>query len=85
MEAFWGITLSIIVLYKWLRSETAKPDPHELRRNTVKARWDRKRIKNDKLKQEEAMAQKNDNERRKRKQAEELITVIIPTISNDGK
>jgi hypothetical protein len=83
MDAFWGITLSILVIYLWWRSETAKPDPSELRRNTVKARWDRKRIKAEKQKQEANKAQKDSEE--KRKQAEELITVIIPTITNDGK
>lgn len=85
MDAFWGITLSVIVLYLWRRSETAKPDPRELSRNTVKARWDRKRIKNEKLKQEANMTQKAERERKKRQDAEELITVIIPTIHNDGK
>lgn len=84
MEAFFCITLSIIVLYMFWRSQTAKPDPRELRRNTVKARWDRKRIKAEKLKQEAAAARKADKERRKQKDVE-LITVILPTINNDGK
>ncbi len=83
MEAFFAITLSIIVLRKYLRSETSKPDPRELNRDTVKARWDRKRIKEEKRKQEAKDARKADKE--KRKQAEELITVVLPTIKNDGK
>lgn len=84
MDAFFGITLSIIVLYKWLRSETRKPDPRELSRNTVKARWDRKRIKAKKLKQEAVLARKTSHEIEKRKQADaELISVIIPTINYD--
>jgi hypothetical protein len=83
MEAFFAITLSIIVIRKYLRSGTAEPDPRELNRNTVKARWDRKRIKAEKLKQEAAAARKADKERRK--QAEEIITVVLPTINNDGK
>jgi len=85
MDAFFGITLSIIVLSIWWRSQTRELDPRELRRNTVKARWDRKRIKNEKLKQEAAIMRKSASEKRKRKDAEELITVIIPTIHNDGK
>lgn len=86
MDAFFGITLSAIVLYLWWRSETRKPDPRELRRNTVKARWDRKRIKAEKLKQEAKLARKTAREMEKRKQADtELITVILPTINNDGK
>jgi hypothetical protein len=55
----------------------------ELNRNTVKARWDRKRIKEQKRKAAEKAARKADKE--KRKQAEELITVVLPTIRNDGK
>lgn len=86
MDAFFGITLSAIVLYLWWQSETRKPDPSELRRNTVKARWDRKRIKAEKLKQEAKLARKTAREMEKRKQADtELITVIMPTINNDGK
>jgi hypothetical protein len=85
MDAFWAITLSIIVLYIWWRSETAEPDPRELRRNTVKARWDRKRIKAQKLKQREDEARKVERERQKRKDAEELITVVMPTIRNDDR
>ena len=86
MDAFFGITLSAIVLYLWRRSETRKPDPRELRRNTVKARWDRKRIKAEKLKQEARQARKAAREMEKQKQADvELISVIIPTINNDGK
>lgn len=84
MDAFFGITLSIIVLFMFWRSETRKPDPRELRRNTVKARWDRKRIKAEKLKQEAKLARKAAKERQKQQDAE-LITVILPTISNDGK
>ena len=83
MEPFFAITLSIYALYKFWQSETSKPDPDELRRNTIKSRWDRKRIKKEKLKQQEDAERKADKE--KRKQAEELITVIIPTIKNDGK
>lgn len=84
MDAFWGITLSIIVLYMWWRSGTVDVKPDELQRNTIKARWDRKRIRYEKLKQEVAMARKEDKVMRK-KQAEELIAVIIPTINNDDK
>jgi hypothetical protein len=83
MDPFFGITLSAIVLYKWFRSATAEPDPKELSRNTVKSRWDRKRIKEQKRKDAEKAARKADKE--KRRQAEELITVVIPTIKNDGK
>ena len=84
MDAFFGITLSAIVLYLWWRSETRKPDPRELRRNTVKARWDRKRIKAEKLKREVKLARKAARELEKRKQEDiELISVIIPTINND--
>lgn len=82
MDAFFGITLSVIVLFMWRRSKTAKPDPHELRRNTVKARWDRKRIKAEKLKQEAALAQKTAREKQKQEDLE-LISVIVPTINND--
>jgi hypothetical protein len=85
LEAFFGITLSIIVLYLWLRSATAEQDPRELRRNTVKARWDRKRINKEKLEQEAAAARKSVIEERKRKDTEELITVINPTINNDKR
>lgn len=85
MDAFFGITLSAIVLYLWWRSETRKPDPRELRRNTVKARWDRKRIKAEKLKREVKIARKAARELEKRKQEDiELISVIIPTINNDA-
>jgi hypothetical protein len=85
MDAFFGITLSAIVLYLWWRSETRKPDPRELRRNTVKARWDRKRIKAEKLKREVKLARKAARELEKRKQEDiELISVIIPTINNDA-
>ena len=84
MDAFFGITLSAIVLYLWWRSETRKPDPRELRRNTVKARWDRKRIKAEKLKQDTKLARKAAKEMEERKQKDtELITVILPTINND--
>lgn len=83
MDAFFGITLSIIVLYIWWRSETKKVDPRELRRNTVKARWDRKRIKAEKLKQEARASRKLAKEIDRQKQADtELISVIIPTINN---
>ncbi len=58
MDASFGITLSIIVLYVWWRSETRKPDPRELRRNTIKARWDRKRIRHEKTKREAATAKR---------------------------
>ena len=86
MDAFFGKTLSAIVQYLWRRSETRKPDPRELRRNTVKARWDRKRIKAEKLEQEARQARKAAREMEKQKQADvELISVIIPTINNDGK
>ena len=85
MDAFFGITLSAIVLYLWWRSETRKPDPRELRRNTVKARWDRKRIKAEKLKREVKLARKAARELEKRKQEDiELISVTIPTINNDA-
>lgn len=84
MDAFFGITLSIIVLYIWWRSETRKVDPRELRRNTVKARWDRKRIKAEKLKQEARASRKLAKEIDRQKQVDtELISVIIPTINND--
>lgn len=84
MEAFFGITLSIIALSAWWRSENKKPDPRELHRNTVKARWDRKRIKAERLKQEAKQARKDAKEIEKQKQADvELISVIIPTINND--
>ena len=83
MDAFFGITLSIIILYIWWRSETKKVDPRELRRNTVKARWDRKRIKAEKLKQEARASRKLAKEIDRQKQADtELISVIIPTINN---
>lgn len=82
MDAFFGITLSVIVLYIWWRSETKKIDPKELRRNTVKARWDRKRIKAERLRQEQKMARKAARENRKQRDTE-LISVIIPTINND--
>ena len=82
MDAFFGITLSIIVLYVWWRSETRKPDPRELRRNTVKARWDRKRIRDEKTKREAATAKRETGERKKQ-QDEEVITVILPTIKHD--
>jgi len=85
MDAFFGITLSIIVLTMWWRSQTKEIDPRELRRNTVKARWDRKRVKNEMQKQEAAAMRKTVSEQQKRKDDEELITVIIPTINNDGK
>ena len=84
MEAFFAITLSIFVISKFLKSETKKPDDYELRRNTVKARWDRKRIKAEKLKQEAKMAEKTRREFEKQKQEDaELISVILPTINND--
>lgn len=82
MDAFFGITLSIIVLSMWWRSQTREIDPRELRRNTVKARWDRKRIKAEKLKQEAALARKTTKEIQKQKDTE-LITVILPTINHD--
>lgn len=85
MDAFFCVVLSIIVLRMWWRSETRKIDPRELRRNTVKSRWDRIRIKNTRLKQEAANMRKLAREQRKRKVDEELITVIIPTIHSDGK
>lgn len=83
MEAFWAITLSAILISRALRPK--KPPQDELNRNTVKARWDRKRIKADKLKQQADAARRAERERKKRQDAEELITVIIPTIQNDGK
>ncbi len=84
MDAFFGITLSAIVLYVWWHSETKKPNLHELRRNTVKARWDREKIKAERLKQEARQARKAARGLEKRKQADtELISVIIPTIHND--
>ncbi|MCA9332198.1 hypothetical protein KC968_04675 [Candidatus Saccharibacteria bacterium] len=83
MEAFWAITLSAILISRALRPK--KPPQDELSRNTVKARWDRKRIKADKLKQQADAARKAERERQKRQDAEELITVIMPTIQNDGK
>lgn len=66
------------------RSETRKLDHRELRRNTVKARWDRERIKAEKLKQEARLARKAKKEIEKQKQQDtEIITVILPTVSND--
>lgn len=82
MDAFFAITLSIIVLYFWRRSETREIDPRELRRNTVKARWDRKRVKAEKFKQEAKLARKASNERQKQEDVE-LISVILPTIDKD--
>jgi hypothetical protein len=82
MEAFFAITLSVIVLYKWSQSGKRKIDPRELRRNTVKARWDRKRIKAENLKQEAKLARKASRESQKQEDAE-LITVILPTINHD--
>jgi len=84
MEAIWAIVLSSIILVKWLKSETKEIDKKELRRNTVKARWDRKRIKAEKLKQEAKSARKAHKEPEKQKQKDaELISVILPTINND--
>jgi len=82
MEAFFAITLSIIILYMWWRSETREIDPRELRRNTVKARWDRKRIKAEKLKHQGTLTQEVAKERQKQQDAE-LVSVIIPTINHD--
>jgi len=84
MDAFFSIVLSAIVLRMFFKSNNKESDPHELRRNTVKARWDRKRIKAEKLKQEEKLARKTlrDIEKQKQKDAE-LISVILPTINND--
>lgn len=67
MEAFFAITLSIYLISKFGRSKPKRTDAQELNRNTVKARWDRKRIKADKQKQKDA----------------ELISVILPTINSD--
>ena len=64
MEAFWAITLSVILIYYAVRPKA--PPQDELRRNTVKARWDRKRIKAEKLKQEAAAARKAERERLER-------------------
>lgn len=82
MEAFFAITLSIIILSKWGRSETRRTDASELSRNTVKARWDRKRIKAEKLKQEAKLVRKAATEKRQQEDIE-LISVIIPTINHD--
>lgn len=82
MEAFWAITLSIFVISKWIKSETKVIDKKELNRNTVKSKWDRKRIKAEKLKQEEKIARKMERERHKQKDTE-IITVILPTINHD--
>lgn len=79
MEAFWAITLSAILILRALRSK--KPPQDELNRNTVKARWDRKRIKAEKLRQAQKAAKAAEKERQK---DTELITVILPTI-NDNK
>jgi hypothetical protein len=84
MEAFWAILLSAIIISKWLKSESKEIDKKELRRNTVKSRWDRKRIKAEKIKQEEKIARKIEKDKRKQKDTE-IITVILPTIRNDGK
>lgn len=85
MEDFFCILFTIIVLTMWFRSQTRKIDPRELRRNTVKARWDRKRIKAERLKQAAKLARKAARERQQREEDEELITVILPTINNDDK
>lgn len=82
MDIFFAITLSIIVLFMWWRSKTRKIDPRELRRNTVKARWDRKRVKAEKFKQEAELARKASKERQKQDD-DELISVILPTIDHD--
>lgn len=82
MDAFFGITLSALVLYMWWRSETRKIDPRELRRNTVKARWDRKRVKAETLKRESNLARKASREWQKQKDVEQ-ISVILPTINHD--
>lgn len=85
MEAFFATTLSIFLIFKFGRSKTRRTAAQELNRNTVKARWDRKRIKAEQLKQGAALAQKTAREIEKRKQTDaELISVIIPTI-NHGK
>jgi hypothetical protein len=82
VDAFFAITLSIIVLRMWWKSVTRKPNPRELQRNTVKSRWDRKRIKAEKLKQEAKLARKIDKEKSKQNDTE-VITVILPTINHD--
>jgi hypothetical protein len=84
MEAFFAITLSIFLISKFGRSKTKRTATQELNRNTVKARWDRKRIKSERLKQEEKLTRKADRQREKQKQKDiELISLIIPTINND--
>ena len=84
MEAFFAITLSIFLISKFGRSKTKRTNAQELNRNTVKARWDRKRIKAEKIKQEEKSARKADKELERQKQKDvELISVILPTINND--
>lgn len=84
MDAFFSIVLSIIVLRMFFRSNNKEPDAHELRRNTVYARWERKRIKAEKLKQQEKSARKALKEIEKQKQRDaELISVILPTINSD--
>ena len=64
MEAIFCIVLSYIVIRYWWKNDTDEPRD-ESRRNTVKARWDRKR--------------------RRKITTDEVITVILPTINNDGK
>ena len=84
MEAFFAITLSIYLISKFGRSKTKRTYTQELNRNTVKARWDRKRIKAEKQKQEARLAQKANREIEKQRQKDtELISVILPTINND--
>lgn len=82
MDAFFGIILSAIILYLWGRSQTKEPQPSEIRRNTVKARWDRKRIKAEKLKREARLTREQALEVQKQEDAE-LISVILPTINHD--
>lgn len=69
MEAFWAITLSVLAVRSyWKHSKTRTVN--ERSRNTVKNRWDRK-----KARREEA---------NRKQEADEIITVIIPTI-RDGQ
>ena len=68
-DAFWCITLGLLILSAFWKHQRAKG---VVERNTVKAKWDRKRSR------KEEQEEKEERE----KEIAEIISVIIPTIDN---
>ena len=80
MDAFWAITLSVILIRKHLKGnkpltgEELMRKKQELRRNTIRNRKNPPKLSKAEIEEIE-----------RREHADELITVVLPTIRDGSK